>query len=117
MMNIYNGTVELDADGEIEIVLPDYFEALNRDFRYQLTPIGGPAPWLHVAEEIADNRFRIAGGPANGRVSWQVTGVRRDAWAESHRIEVEEDKTSEDRGRFIHPEAFGLPSAMGTGDN
>ena len=111
MMNIYNGTVQLDVDGRAEIVLPEYFEALNRDFRYQLTAVGGPAPWLYVAREVEDNRFSIAGGPAHGRVSWQVTGIRRDAWAEAHRILVEEDKAPEDRGRFIHPEAHGLPAS------
>ncbi|MBV8899851.1 MAG: hypothetical protein JOY92_07040, partial [Verrucomicrobia bacterium] len=37
MMNIYNGTVTLDQNGEATVRLPDYFEALNRDFRYQLT--------------------------------------------------------------------------------
>ncbi len=110
MMNIYNGTARLDASGEAEVILPDYFEALNRDFRYQLTAIGGPAPWLHIADEIAENRFRIAGGPAHGRVSWQVTGVRQDPWAEANRIRVEEDKPPEDRGRYIHPTAFGLPN-------
>ena len=116
MMNIYNGTTHLDASGEAEVILPDYFEALNRDFRYQLTAIGGPAPWLHIASEIADNRFRIAGGPAHGRVSWQVTGVRQDPWAEVNRIQVEEDKAPENRGRYIHPDAYGLPEELGTMD-
>ena len=31
---------------------PKYFEALNRDFRYQLTPIGGPAPGDRVAADL-----------------------------------------------------------------
>jgi hypothetical protein len=41
MMNIYNGNVILDTNGEAWIELPDWFEALNQDFRYQLTAIGG----------------------------------------------------------------------------
>ena len=64
MMNVYNGNVELDDKGEAWIQMPDYFEALNREFRYQITPIGGPAPSLFVAEKISDNRFKIGGGPA-----------------------------------------------------
>ncbi len=48
MMNIYNGTVTLDGQGRAAVALPDWFEALNRDYRYQLTPIGGPAPSLHI---------------------------------------------------------------------
>ena len=73
--------------------MPDYFEALNREFRYQLTPIGGAAPSLHVAEKISGNRFKIAGGPVGLEVSWQVTGVRKDTWAEANRIKVEESKS------------------------
>ncbi len=65
---------------------------LNREFRYQLTPIGAPAPSLFVAEMIGDNRFKIAGGPAGLLVSWQVTGVRKDTWAQANRIQVEESK-------------------------
>jgi hypothetical protein len=42
MMNIYNGLVVLDSHGEAAVSLPDYFQALNSDFRYQLTAIGAP---------------------------------------------------------------------------
>jgi hypothetical protein len=92
MMNVYNGNVTLDADGRATVGLPVYFEALNRDFRYQLTAIGAPGPNLYIAEGVKQNRFRIAGGRAYARVSWQVTGIRHDAYAEEHRIKVEEDK-------------------------
>jgi hypothetical protein len=93
MMNVYNGNVALGPDGAATVELPAWFEALNRDFRYQLTPIGGPGPNLHVAREIEANRFSIAGGTPGLRVSWQVTGVRHDAYADAHRIEVELAKT------------------------
>lgn len=93
MMDIYNGVAILDGAGQAEVRLPNYFEALNRDFRYQLTPIGSFAP-LYVKTEITDNRFRIAGGKPGLRVSWQVTGIRHDAYANEHRIAVEEDKPS-----------------------
>jgi len=107
MMNVYNGNVTLGADGTATVDLPGYFEALNKDFRYQLTPIGAPGPNLYVAEEISGNRFRIAGGTAGMRVSWQVTGVRDDPYARKHRIDVEEDKAPDDRGTYLHPEAYG----------
>ena len=93
MKNVYDGNVELDDKGEAWIQMPDYFEALNREFRYQLTPIGGAAPSLHVAEMISGNQFKIAGGPAGLLVSWMVTGVRKDTWAEANRIKVEESKS------------------------
>ncbi len=113
MLNIYNGTVTLDEQGEAWVELPEWFEAINKDYRYQLTPIGAPMPELHVAEEIADNRFKIAGGVPGKRVSWQVTGVRDDPWARAHRIPVEEEKEGEERGRYLHPELYGQPIEKG----
>lgn len=112
MMNVYNGNATLDAQGEAWVTLPDWFEALNRDFRYQLTPLGAPAPNLYVASEISGNRFKVGGGAAHGRVSWQVTGIRQDAWAEANRIEVERDKPAEEQGLYLHPAAFAHHDAM-----
>jgi hypothetical protein len=76
MKNVYDGVAMLDAQGEATIKLPNWFEALNRDFRYQLTSIGAPGPNLYIAEEISGNQFKIAGGKPDGKVSWQVTGTR-----------------------------------------
>jgi hypothetical protein len=97
MMNVYNGNVTLDANGRATVELPEYFEALNRDFRYQLTAVGAPGPNLYIAEGVKQNRFQIAGGRAYAHVSWQVTGVRRDPYAEAHRIRVEEEKPPTER--------------------
>ena len=112
MMNVYNGNVILDAAGQAVVQLPDYFEALNEDFRYQLTPIGGFAP-LYIAQEIENNRFQIAGGAAGLKVSWQVTGIRHDAYAEAHRIVVEADKPPGERGTYLSPAAYGQPEEKG----
>ncbi len=108
MMNIYNGTVLLDAEGKSSVLLPDWFEALNRDFRYQLTAIGAPGPNLYISQEVVNNHFEIAGGKPGGKVSWQVTGVRHDAWADAHRIPLEVEKTGAEKGKFMHPELFGV---------
>jgi hypothetical protein len=109
MKNVYDGVATLDGDGSSWVALPNYFEALNRDFRYQLTALGGPGPMLHVAEEIAGNRFRIAGGMPGMRVSWQITGIRHDPAADLNRIEVELPKAERHRGLYLVPEAYGLP--------
>jgi len=109
MMNIYNGNVILDDRGEAVVAMPDWFEPLNRDFRYQLTPIGGPGPNLHIAQRMTGNQFRIAGGSPGLEVSWQVTGIRQDPFANKNRIQVEEFKSPADRGRYLHPEAFDKP--------
>ncbi len=109
MMNIYNGNVTLDASGAATVEMPDWFEALNRDFRYQLTAIGAPGPNLYVSGEISGNTFSIAGGEPGMKVSWMVTGVRQDAFANANRIPVEEDKPITERGKYIHADAYGMP--------
>jgi hypothetical protein len=109
MLNVYNGNVVLDARGEAVIEMPAWFEALNRDFRYQLCALGAPGPGLHVADKVRDNRFRIAGGSPGLEVSWQVTGIRKDAFAEAHRIPVEQDKPERERGTYLHPSEHGMP--------
>ncbi len=111
MMNVYNGNVTLDSRGEAVIQLPSYFEALNQDFRYQLTPLGAAAPGLYVAQEVKGNAFKIAGGPAGGKVSWQVTGIRHDPYAERNRIQVEVEKSAQDKGSYLHPEVYGKPES------
>ena len=113
MKNLYDGVVVLDAEGSAWIDLPAWFEALNQDYRYQLTPIGAPGPNLYIAREIEDNRFQIAGGEAGMKVSWQVTGTRHDPFAEANRIPVEEDKPPGEQESYLHPEAYGLPETLG----
>jgi hypothetical protein len=113
MMNVYNGNVKLDENGQAVVQLPEYFEALNCDFRYQLTPIGAPGPNLYIAEKVSDNRFKIAGGKSGMEVSWQVTGIRHDPYAVANRIQVEEDKPDQERGYYLHPNAYGLPKERG----
>ena len=106
MMNIYNGMVVLDSKGEALITLPDWFSSLNRDFRYQLTCVGGYAP-VYVSREVEGSSFQVAGGRPGLKVSWQLTGVRQDAWANAHRIPVEELKDPAVRGSYLYPELFG----------
>jgi hypothetical protein len=108
MMNVYNGNVILNVTGEATVELPAYFETLNRDFRYQLTAIGAPGPNLYISQEISGNSFKIAGGEPGMKVSWQVTGIRHDKFAEANRIQVEVDKPDNERGKYLHPEAYNL---------
>ena len=48
-------------------------------------------------------------------VSWQVTGIRQDAFARQHPVVVQEEKAVADRGRYLHPEAFGKPALLAIG--
>jgi hypothetical protein len=109
MKNVYDGVVALDANGEAIVVLPAWFEALNNDFRYQLTPIGAPGPNLHIAEEISNQQFKIAGGLPAMKVCWQVTGIRQDAFAQANPLPVEQDKATNEQGHYLHPEVHGHP--------
>ncbi|HKQ75810.1 MAG TPA: hypothetical protein VJ810_19080 [Blastocatellia bacterium] len=108
MMNVYNGNITTDANGEATVTLPDYFEALNRDFRYQLTVIGQFAQAI-VASKVSGNRFTIKTDQPGVEVSWQVTGIRQDAYANKHRIPIEEEKTERERGYYLRPQDFGQP--------
>ena len=104
--NVYSGNIALDENGEARVTLPKWVAAFNRDFRYQLTCIGQSAP-VYVAQEVRDDAFSIAGGTAGMKVSWQLTGVRNDAWAQANPLVVEQEKPEDEKGFFLSPEAFG----------
>ena len=108
MMNIYNGNVVTDANGDATVPLPEWFETLNRDFRYQLTVIGQFAQAI-VTGEVANHQFSIKTDKPGVKVSWQVTGIRQDPWANAHRIPAEEEKNAHERGHYIRPELYGAP--------
>jgi hypothetical protein len=108
---VYRGNATLGANGEAAVALPAYFEAINTEPTYQLTPIGGPAG-LYIAQEVKNGRFVIAGGKPGMRVSWTVTAVRNDAFVRAHGFETEPLKPAAHRGRFLHPELFGMPRSM-----
>jgi hypothetical protein len=112
MKNVYDGVVTTDERGLAVVGLPDWFDALNSDVRYQLTTIGSFARAM-VSREVARNRFEITTDQPNVRVSWQVTGIRRDAWAEANRIPVELEKSATERGRYLHPIEHGKPPSKG----
>ncbi len=104
VMNMYDGIATLDWNGEAVVALPNYFEALNTDFRYQFSPIGVPMPELHVEQTVHKNRFKLAGGVPGARVAWQVTGIRNDPYIKANPIVTEVDKSPEaivDKGEFL----------------
>ncbi len=108
MVNIYSGNVTTDATGTAVVNMPDYFEALNKDFRYQLTVIGTFAQAI-ISKEVSGNSFEIKSSQPNVKVSWQVTGVRHDAYANAHRIVPEVEKESYNKGRYLDPADYGKP--------
>ena len=109
MKNIYDGVVTTDGQGVATVQLPEWFEGLNTDFRYQLTVIGQFAQAI-VAREIQNHEFSIRTSAPDVKVSWQVTGVRQDAFAKAHPLVVEEEKEASVKGFYIHPELYGAPA-------
>jgi len=101
MCNVYSGSVVLDAAGRGEVRLPEYFDALNRSPRVQLTGVGS-ADVVYVAEKVSGNRFAVGGKPGM-EVYWQVTGERKDPPAEIARLimPVEQPKTGELAGHSL----------------
>ena len=114
MMNIYNGNIVTDATGKATVQLPDYFEALNMEFRYQLTVIGSFAQAI-ISKEVAANKFEIATSTPNVKVSWQVTGVRHDPYAQANRIPNAIDKEAANKGKYLHPELYNQPLSKAIG--
>jgi hypothetical protein len=109
MKNMYDGTVTTDSLGHATVQLPGWFQVLNSDFRYQLTVIGQFAQAI-VAREIENNQFEIRTSAPGVKVSWQVTGVRQDAYAKAHPLVVEQEKLTRMRGFYIRPELYGAPA-------
>lgn len=106
MLNVYNGNIVTDKNGMATVQLPSYFEAENIDFKYQLTVMGKSFAQAIVYDEVKGNSFTIKTNEPNVKVSWQVTGVRNDAYAKKYRIKAEEDKTGEAKGKYLSPELF-----------
>jgi hypothetical protein len=112
MMNIYNGNIFTDLTGKAMVMLPTYFEAENKDFRYQLTCIGQRADaW--IVQEVTNNQFFIETDKPSVKVSWQVTGIRKDKWAEANRYIPEPEKSAIEKGKFLHPLLYGEPPEKG----
>ena len=108
VLNIYSGNITTDANGDGVVDLPEWFEALNKDHRYQLTVIGTFAQAI-IAKRIKDNRFTIKTNGPNVEVSWQVTGVRSDPTTHKYKFDVEEEKGEGERGYYLNADAYGQP--------
>jgi hypothetical protein len=111
MKNIYDGTVTTGANGLATVTMPDWFGTLNKDLRYQLTTIGQFAQAI-VAQEMSGNQFVIQTSLPNVKVSWMVTGIRNDPYAQQNRIPLEKLKRPDEVGKYIYPEGYGKSRAF-----
>lgn len=110
VLNAYSGNVITNANGKATVQLPDYFEAINKDFRYQLTVIG-PFAQAVISKEIKNNQFEIATNQPNTKVSWEVKGVRNDAHMKQHPFVAVEEKADALKGKYIDPAVHGQPES------
>jgi hypothetical protein len=113
IMNLYTGNITTDELGLATVTLPDWFESLNTDFRYQLTVVGQFAQAI-IKNKIANGKFTIMTNASHVEVSWQVTAVRQDAYALANPLVVERQKSAKERGFYLHPEVYGQPREKGT---
>lgn len=114
-MNAYSGNVVTDSKGYATIQLPDYFEEINANYRYQLTVLDDGEreefALVKVVEKIKDNRFKIRTSVPNCEVSWRVEASRNDAYFRNRHIPTEEPKSKNRRGKYFYPEFFGQPAS------
>ncbi len=111
VLNLYRGVVTLDANGNATIEMPDYFEAINTNYSYNLTAIGSSAPGLFIKEEISNGKFTVSGGNPNMKVSWTVYAQRNDEYTKQYpnSTKVEIEKRDGNKGKYLIPELYNQP--------
>jgi hypothetical protein len=112
VINFYSGNITTDASGKATVQLPDYYEALNKDSRYQLTVIGSFAQAI-ISKEVSNNKFEIATSVPNIKVSWEVKGVRNDARMQKKPFVAVEEKTAAQKGKYWDPSSHNQPASKG----
>jgi hypothetical protein len=63
---------------------------------------------------VQNHEFAIRSSVPNVKVSWQITGVRQDAFAKANPLVVEEEKDAQLKGFYLHPELYGAPAEKQT---
>ncbi len=115
---VYRGKIQLGADGEAAVKMPEYFKPLTKEDEatIHLTAVGS-RPFLTGYEWGADYGGFTAYGEPNREVSWIVMAERDDPVIRRLARPVEEDKGPDnkfcDRGKLLHPTAYGYPESMG----
>lgn len=115
VLNLYRGSSTFDNEGIAKVELPEYFEAININYTYQLTAVGAPMPDLYISQEIKNNKFEIAGGVMDKKVNWVVYGERNDPYLQKYpeKRKVVLDKKNHEKGKYYMPELYGQPEEKG----
>jgi hypothetical protein len=113
VLNLYRGNVQLNNIGEAVVTVPDYFESININFSYQMTPIGAPASGLYIKQEIANGKFVIAGGVPNSKVSWTVYAERNDKYLQKYPEVKQVVELKKKPDTYIMPDLWNQPESKG----
>ena len=108
VLNVYRGNISFDQNGEALVTLPDYFALVNKNYSYQLTPVGAFMQ-LYVKEKINNqNQFVIAGGLPGKEVSWAVYAERNDLYLQKYPQQrtVELEKRAHEKGKYLMPQLY-----------
>ncbi|BDS15576.1 hypothetical protein [Aureispira anguillae] len=109
VLNVYRGTTTFDANGNATVELPDYFNSINKNVSYQLTPVGAYMP-LYIKEKVNENnQFVVSGGIAGKEVSWAVYAERNDLYMQQNPQQraVEIEKRPHEKGHYLIPSLYG----------
>ncbi len=108
VLNVYRGTVVFDSNGEAIVSLPDYFNDINKNISYQLTPVGAYMP-LFIKEKVnSGNLFVIGGGVVGKEVSWAVYAERNDLYMQKNpdQRKAELQKRDSEKGKYLIPALY-----------
>lgn len=114
-LNVYSGNVTTDRSGYATVQLPDYFEAVNTNVRYQLTVVEDAESedfvLVKVIQKVKNNQFRIKTSVPNVEVSWRVEAKRNDPYMQAHPAKDVVEKSENRKGKYLHPELYGQPDS------
>lgn len=112
--NFYTGVVSTDSNGYAWVNLPDYFQEINTNFKYQLTVVDDADSngfvMAKVSKKIRGNRFQIRTSAPNVEVSWEIKADRNDAHVRFKRPKDVLEKPAYERGTYQDPVIYGLPA-------
>ncbi len=115
--NFYTGNVVTDGKGYAWVQLPDYFDDINTECKYQLTVVDDADTngfvQVKVSKEIRANRFQIRTSVPNTKVSWRVDANRNDRYVRFAKPKDVVEKEGTERGSYQHPELYGLGPERG----
>ena len=70
---------------------------------------------VYIAQEVRDNRFKIAGGTPGQKISWLVIGRRNDPYLQQYDHPVEQAKPAAELGTYLYPDLYDQPDQVMTG--